>query len=167
MSDFQSLLAAGRDFNDYAQDGLVQEIEATHLYQQKLSAEQLPFAVQQMLASIKGRYSLLVAAEMWCPDCQRNVTAMNLLCQMQPRIEMKIISKARAERGLKDLLGVERIAIPCVAVLDAQHQPIGQFIERPQRVIDGDAATHEAYKRGELLLDTINDLLHIIMPADR
>ncbi|SFM97177.1 Thioredoxin [Izhakiella capsodis] len=167
MNDFQSLLAAGRDYKNYAQDGSVQEINATHLYEQKLNADSLSFSLQQRLASVKGHYSLLVAAEMWCPDCQRNLSAMNLLCQMQPRIDMRIISKARAERALKALMGVERIAIPCVAVLDAQQHLIGQFIEQPQNVINGDEATREAYERGELLSDTINELLHIIMFAER
>ncbi|PIJ51739.1 hypothetical protein BL250_04320 [Erwinia sp. OLTSP20] len=167
MQDFQLLLAAGRDFKQYAQDGLATEIAAVHSFQQRLSAQALPLTTLQQIAAIDKGYSLLVAAEMWCPDCQINLCAMALLCQMQPHIEMKIISKARAERALKMLLGIERIAIPYVLVLDQHQQLAGQFIEQPQTVIKGNQVIREAYRRGEHLHDTLYELLHIISPQQK
>lgn len=162
MADFQALVAAGRNFEQYVSDGLPAEIAAVRGYQQKISAGTLPAWQQQALADLNGGFTLLVAAEMWCPDCQRNVTAMQLLSQLRPEIRLAIISKGRAEKGLKVPLGLTTIPVPTVAVLNEQLELIGQFIERPQRVINGDAATLEAYKRGELLAEVTGDLLQIM-----
>lgn len=165
MTDFSALIEAGLSYQRYVSDGLPQEIAAVNGYREKLISTPLPPEQSSALAALQGSYTLIVAAEMWCPDCQRNVTAMQRLCELQPRIRMVIISKGRAEKGLLAPLALDRIAIPTVAVLDEQQQLIGQFIERPASVRRGDAGTLAAYKRGELLTDVTGDLLEIMQRA--
>lgn len=163
MASYQALFAIGESFEAFTQRGLPEEITAVAHVQERLNAGDAFDAITlQRLQSVSGRYHLLVAAEMWCPDCQLNVAAMHRLQTLQPRIDLSIITKGRAEDELRDRMGLERILIPVVAVLDEHFELIGRFIERPQAVIDGGEAIKPAYRAGRYLQSTLSDLLAII-----
>jgi hypothetical protein len=106
-----------------------------------------------------------VAGEMWCPDCQINVTVMDYLQRAQPNIQLGVITKGRAENELKQRLELERISIPFVLVLNDQFQPVGRFVERPRAVIDGGDAVKPGYRAGGYLESTVQDFLDIFEAA--
>lgn len=125
-------------------------------------------ATLERLTRLKGRYQLLVAAEIWCPDCHINVAVMDFMCKAQPNIELAIISKGRAENDLQNSLGLERILVPVVAILDERYNLIGTFVERPR--IMQEHATGPAmlrYKAGEYMDDTLQDLLDVMEQHER
>lgn len=163
MTIYQELFAIGECFDAFVSNGLPAEITAVKTVQDRLnSAGTISAATLHRLQSVERRYHLLVAGEMWCPDCQLNVTALNHLQHLQPHIDIAIISKARAEHALRERLGLERILIPLVAVLDEQFEPIGHFVERPQDVIAGGEAVKAGYRAGQYLDSTLSDLLTLI-----
>lgn len=162
MPSFQALFAIGERFDAFISRGLPAEIATVQTARERLSAKPLSAAIQQRLQAIEGRYHLLAAAEMWCPDCQLNLTAMDHLHRQQPRIELAIISKSRAEHDLKERLGLERISIPLVLILDEQFALIGRFVEQPHAVIAGGDAIKPDYRAGGYLESTLDDVLAII-----
>lgn len=163
MASYQALFAIGESFEAFIHRGLPDEIAAVERVQQLLSAsDAFDTTTLQRLHAVTGRYHLLVAAEMWCPDCQLNVAAMHRMQALQPRIDLSIITKGRVEDELLDRLELERILIPVVAVLDEGFELIGRFIERPQAVIDGGEAVRPDYRAGRYLQSTLTDLLAII-----
>jgi len=162
MTWYQDLFAIGQTFDAFVEHGLPAEISAVREIQLKLAtADTLTPATRQRLGAVNQRFHLLVAGEMWCPDCQINVTVMDDLQRTQPNIDLAVITKARAEDALKQPLALERISIPFVLVLNDAFEPVGRFVERPQAVIDGGDALKPAYRAGDYLESTVKDLLDI------
>ncbi|SHM50010.1 thioredoxin family protein [Phytopseudomonas punonensis] len=168
MPSYQDLFAIGEPFSAFASRGLPTEIETVQTAEAQLGrADALSANTQQRLAAIKGRYHLLAAGEMWCPDCQLNLAAMAHLQRLQPKVSLAIISKARAEHALKTRLELERISIPLVLVLNEEFELIGRFVEQPQAVVDGGEAIQADYRAGRYLESTIDDLLAIIETQEK
>ncbi|OLU16864.1 thioredoxin family protein [Pseudomonas sp. PA1(2017)] len=163
MPSYQDLIAIGERFEAFASRGLPAEIETVRTAQALLvRADALSADMHRRLVAIQGRYYLLAAGEMWCPDCQLNLAAMDHLQRLQPKVSLAIISKARAEHALKTLLSLERISIPLVLVLDDKFELIGRFVEQPQAVVDGGEAVKADYRAGRYLQSTLAELLTII-----
>lgn len=137
MASYAELFDIGEDFAAFVGHGLATEQGAVARFRQKLESNGLPSALTERLQRIERRYRLLVAGEMWCPDCQINLAALDFAQRLQPNIELAIISKGRAEDDLRQRLALERIAIPLVLVLDEEFNLLGRFVERPQAVLDG------------------------------
>lgn len=167
MASYEELFAIGEGFDAFVAHGLPDEIAGVRKVQQQLakpgsiSAETL-----RRIQAIEGHYRLLIAGEMWCPDCQINVTVMDHLQSLQPRVELAVITKGRAEDDLRERMALDRILIPVVLVLDGNFQPVGRFIERPLEVMAGGDALKPAYRAGEYLESTLRDLLDLFEKAE-
>lgn len=167
MASYEELFAIGEGFDAFVAHGLPAEIAGVRKVQQQLaepgsiSAETL-----RRIQGIEGHYRLLIAGEMWCPDCQINVTVMDHLQRLQPRVELAVITKGRAEDDLRERMALDRILIPVVLVLDSSFQPVGRFIERPLEVVAGGDALKPAYRAGEYLESTLRDLLDLFEKAE-
>jgi len=161
MIDYRELFSAGAGFEAFARTGLAGEVAAVKAARAKLAAE-VTDELKERVKQIQGEYYLLTAAELWCPDCQRNVTAMQFISELQPTVSQAIISKSRAERSLLPALALDKVRIPFTVVLNARFEQIGTFVERPQKVVNGGEAELQAYREGELLHETVEDILAII-----
>ncbi|WP_152224198.1 thioredoxin family protein [Pseudomonas sp. SCB32] len=167
MASYEELFSIGEGFAAFVAHGLPDEIAGVHAVQARLAtADAVSAATRQRMQAVSRRYHLLVAGEMWCPDCQINVTVMDFLQRTQPRIDLAVITKGRAEDDLRERLALERIPIPVVAVLDERFELVGRFIERPQVVVAGGDALKPDYRAGQYLEDTLTDLLDIIEAAE-
>ncbi len=151
MASYAELFDIGEDFAAFVGHGPATEQGAVARFRQKLESNGLPSALTERLQRIERRYRLLVAGEMWCPDCQINLAALDFAQRLQPNIELAIISKGRAEDDLRQRLALERILIPLVLVLDEEFNLLGRFVERPQAVLDGGPQALAAYKAGDYL----------------
>lgn len=160
MTNFKELFKAGVGFEHFATSGLADETDAVAAAHARLTS--LPEALKEEVRTVQGHYYLLTAAELWCPDCQRNVTAMQFLSELQPTIQQAIISKSRAERSLMQALKLDKVPVPLTAILNADFELIGTFVERPQIVINGDEAVLQRYRQSELLGETVKDILAVI-----
>ncbi|MFG1172593.1 thioredoxin family protein [Erwiniaceae bacterium CAU 1747] len=163
MADFNTLIALGVDYPQFVSQGNDEQIQ--HLLREQAKTERTSFLTAALNAEIQGldgSYTLLVAAEMWCPDCLRNVPAFQALCRLAPNINMRIITRDQATSLFRQQFGVEKVSIPFAAILDSDLNPIGTFIERPQSVLNGDEQTLLAYKQGERLADTVEDIVAVI-----
>lgn len=167
MATYRELFDIGQSYTEFVGSGLPAETAAAAAIAQRLEDQGPAAPLLQRIEQIERRYHLLVVGEMWCPDCQINVTVLDDLCRRQPRIDLAVITKGRAEDDLKTRLGLERIAIPLVVVLDKAFEPAGLFIERPRLVREGDEAVLRAYKAGEHLDATLVDVLELIEQAEQ
>jgi hypothetical protein len=161
MASYETLFQIGDTFEAFVCRGLDTEKEAVERFSRRLSMN-LTCPTVERLEQVQARYHLLIAGELWCPDCQLNITALKTLNRLQPRIDMAIISKARAEHDLKDRLQLERIAIPLVLVLDENFELLGTFVEQPTSVIDRGESARDDYRNGRYLEETITEVLAII-----
>jgi hypothetical protein len=167
MASYDELFAIGEGFDAFVSHGLPAEITAVQSVQRQLAEPgALSAATRRRAQAVEGRYHLLVAGEMWCPDCQINVTVLDYLQHTQPRIQVAVISKGRAEDDLRERLELDRIPIPVVLVLDAEFRLVGRFIERPQEVIAGGDAVKPDYRAGRYLESTLRDFLTIFEAAE-
>jgi hypothetical protein len=165
MNPFETLFTLGKTTAEFIATGTPEQIADLQRWQTLLESQHE--AVERALAPVQtltGRFRLLVAAEMWCPDCHRNIPPMALLCQRLPNVELAIITRDEA-LPFTALLGIEKVKIPLAVVLDADFAPLGTFVERPASVVNGDEQRLEAYRRGELLTETLSDITAILAAA--
>ncbi|MFR0692894.1 thioredoxin family protein [Enterobacterales bacterium AE_CKDN230030158-1A_HGKHYDSX7] len=167
MASYEELFSIGEGFDAFVAHGLPGEIAGVRKVQQQLAEPGTISAdTLRRIQAVQGRYRLLIAGEMWCPDCQINVTVMDHLQRLQPRVELAVITKGRAEDDLRERMELDRILIPVVLVLDGDFQPVGRFIERPRDVVAGGDALKPAYRAGEYLESTLRDLLELFEQAE-
>ncbi|MDW3715651.1 MULTISPECIES: thioredoxin family protein [Pseudomonas] len=167
MASYQQLFEIGQGFADFLRSGLPGERDAANVVVQKLATPgSIGPAALARLQRLERRYHLLVAGEMWCPDCQINVAVLDFICRTQPLVDLAVITKGRAEDDLKARLGLDKVSIPLVVVLDAAFEPVGLFVERPQAVIGAGEAVLRDYKAGQYLEATVEDLLALLEAAE-
>ncbi|WP_440465958.1 thioredoxin family protein [Pseudomonas sp. YH-1] len=167
MASYEELFSIGEGFDAFVAHGLAGEIAGVRKVQQLLAEPGTISAdTLRRIQGVEGHYRLLIAGEMWCPDCQINVTVMDHLQRLQPRVELAVITKGRAEDDLRERMELDRILIPVVLALDGDFQPVGRFIERPQDVVAGGDALKPAYRAGEYLESTLRDLLDLFEKAE-
>ncbi|BBB31197.1 thioredoxin family protein [Neptunomonas japonica] len=163
MKSYKALFELGDNFHTYVGRGTPQERQAVAKISALLEVPQtLPQATLDALSEVTERYYLLVAGEMWCPDCQINITALNKMCELQPKIQMAVISKGRAEDEIMESLGLDKILIPVVAILDRSFQVVGRFVEKPVSVSNPEERIQQAYSEGEYLSETLCEVLEQI-----
>ncbi|EQM67765.1 thioredoxin family protein [Pseudomonas tohonis] len=168
MASYQQLFDIGQGFADFLRSGLPTERDAANSVVQKLATPGcIAPAALTRLQRIERRYHLLVVGEMWCPDCQINVSVLDFICRSQPLIDLAVITKGRAEDDLKARLNLNRVSIPLVVVLDAAFEPVGLFVERPQAVIGAGDEVLRDYKAGLYLEATVDDLLALLEQAEQ
>lgn len=163
MTVYQDLFSIGEAFDTFVGRGLPAEIATVRRIQQQLAeTNALSPATLERLRAVSGRVHLLAAGEMWCPDCQINLTVLDHLQRVQPNIALAVITKSRAEQVLKAPLALERISIPFVLVLDEAFHVLGRFVESPQAVVSGGDAVKADYRAGRFLENTVLDVLAIL-----
>ncbi len=86
MASYAELFDIGEDFAAFVGHGLATEQGAVARFRQKLESNGLPSALTERLQRIERRYRLLVAGEMWCPDCQINLAALDFAQRLQPNM---------------------------------------------------------------------------------
>ena len=81
MQDFNVLLEAASDYNEFVGSGAEEDRNALRHFE-GLANEALPDDVISKLSQLPGSYSILVAAEMWCPDCQKKLACNPCHCRV-------------------------------------------------------------------------------------
>ncbi|MDH2435439.1 thioredoxin family protein [Pokkaliibacter sp. MBI-7] len=169
MATFQQLFDIGQDFASFVRGGLASEQAAVDALVSKVGQPgTISAATLQRIDALTGRYHLLIAGEMWCPDCHVNITALQYLCKAQPRVSLSIITKGRAEDDLKKRLGLEKVSIPLVMVLNEQFEPLGLFIEQPRVVVEQwSEQTKADYRQGHYMEATLNEVLALMAAGEK
>jgi alkyl hydroperoxide reductase subunit AhpF len=163
MMTYRELFENGDNYHTYVGRGTQQEQQAVAKVVKCLEGEDcLSRVALDRIKSIKSICYLLVSGEMWCHDCHINITAMNKLCELQPKIKLSVISKGRAEDEIMERLGLDEILIPVVAVMNSEYEVIGQFIERPHSIanFNDNETVKDDYAQGKYLEATILEIIN-------
>ncbi len=120
--------------------------------------------VIKQIASIDKEINFLVSGEIWCPDFQINITVLKKFCDINPKLNISVITMARGKKFLAPILGIENFKGPTVVVLDENFNIIGSFEERPSAVkaFDNFDEIKLDYLKGKYILDSVNDFLNIM-----
>lgn len=159
---FKALFDQGIEFKTYVAQGSEEEIQAVGKTAESVGHQLTP-ALASAISSVSQGVNILIAGETWCPDCQLNITAVSAMAQLQPNINISIISRDFAENNLLGQLDISQVKIPLMVILDQYYQPKGLFVEQPNTVkTSDDDALKAAYNEGKCLNDTIIEVLDII-----
>lgn len=166
MKDFKELLETASDYNEFVGSGSEEDRNALRHFE-VLANKALPDDVISKLSQLPGSYSILVAAEMWCPDCHKNLPVIHAVAASAPAIRLGIVTRNKAEAVFKAHFGVEKVKIPFAVILDENATPLGQFIERPENATGKNGEVIESYKNGELLAETAREVTSIFQENRR
>lgn len=127
--------------------------------------------IVQKIEKIKSPIYILAFAEIWCPDCMINVPALQKLKELSPLIDFRILPREGNEEYLNDYKLGGKAKIPTFIVMDKDFEELGSFIEHPKALRDvlnkGSeievVVARRKYRRGELVSETLRELLNIIL----
>ncbi|MEG2787260.1 MAG: thioredoxin family protein [Romboutsia sp.] len=120
--------------------------------------------------SIEKKINILGFSELWCPDCQINLTVIDYLTKLNPNIKLRLQTREGNEEVIKAHSDDGKIKIPIFIYLDSNFEKIGSFIELPSNVREVDISdnqvekikTKKLYRKGSYMEQTILDFLKII-----
>jgi len=122
------------------------------------------------IKSITKQINILAFAEIWCPDCQINLPAIDAISKNNNNIQFKIVPRDGNESYLEKHKVDGKAKIPTFIIMDENFNEIGAFIEIPSIVKDvinrGNQVelivTKREYRNGKYVSNTIEDILDII-----
>ncbi|MGL5756878.1 MAG: thioredoxin family protein [Paraclostridium sp.] len=122
------------------------------------------------IKSIEKEINILGFSELWCPDCQINLTVIDYLTKLNPNIKLRLQTREGNEEIIKTHSDDGKIKIPIFIYLDSNFKKIGSFIELPSNVRTIDMADNQVekikikklYRKGSYMEQTIIDFLEII-----
>lgn len=158
---FEELFLCGQDHETYVETGTMEERERIP---KNYSRIELDGDLKKRIGRISKKIYFLCVGEMWCPDCQLNLTVIKKMCQINPNFEMSVITRGRGQKFLSEALELEEVKIPTVVVLDENYNKLGVFLERPEAVKDIERFEEIKmdYLKGKYLSSTAIDLMKII-----
>jgi thiol-disulfide isomerase/thioredoxin len=126
--------------------------------------------VLNKIKSITKKVKILAFAELWCPDCQINLPAVNAMTENNNIIEFKIVPREGNENFIEKYKLDGKVKIPTLIIMDEDFNEIGSFIEVPQIVRDvvnrGNQVeiivAKREYRNGKYITNTIEEVLDII-----
>ncbi len=162
---YQELFECGENYHQYLGRGTRNEILEVSKVADLLNTDlQINQEALDQLLSISKPVKLLVAAEMWCPFCQLQLSVLNKICEINSLFKMSIITKGRAEDEIKSRLEIDEVLIPVVVILDERFEMVDFYSECPS----GSCPSYEYEniksdcKLGGYLNRTVTDLIKAI-----
>ena len=126
--------------------------------------------LQEKIQTIDEPIHVLVFAEIWCPDCMINVSILQRLADINPHIQISIVSKEGNEEYIEKINPGGKPRVPTFVFLNKDFELFGVFIERPKALKEIEKRGKQAeilvakrkYKKGEFSKETIQEILDIV-----
>lgn len=159
--DIKTLYFAGMNFDAFMGTGIKSERDRIpkNYSRIEMSQEQI-----EKIKSIEKKVYFLVSGEPWCMDFQLNVTVLKKICELNEKFDMTVITKARGEKFLKPILGIDDFKVPFIVPLSENFEICGEtFMERPKEVKDHIYENIKMdYLKGKYLNSTVQDLIEML-----
>lgn len=164
----KNLFETGYDFQQEFNQSDIAHREKAEEYRNNM---QITEETIEKIKSIEKEIYILGFSELWCPDCQINLTVMDYITKLNPNIKLKLQSREVNEEIIKKHTDDGKVKIPLFIYLDDNFEKIGSFIELPsnvRNVEDSDnqverIKTKKEYRKGnymeQTILDFINDII--------
>ena len=128
---FKELFEVGQTFENYTEAATQGEKDRIP---KNYSRIELPVDLIDEVKKIQDKVYILASAEMWCPDCQLNITVAKKITEINDNIKLSVISLGRGRRYLTPLLNLEEFKIPTMVILDKNFNRTGLFLEQPETI---------------------------------
>lgn len=158
----EELFEAGQDHKEYILNGRKEEIQNISINYQKIDFTQ---GILEKIENLDKTIHLLAIGEMFCPDCQINLTVAHRITELNEKVTLKVISRREAAEALEFLnIQHHELRIPTILVLDKDFKELGRFVERPEYVKSNNIIVKDkfSYYRGEYMNHTALELLDFI-----
>lgn len=124
----------------------------------------------EQVKNINKEVNILGFSELWCADCQINASVMNYLTQLNPNINLKLVSLKGNEEIIKQHSDDGNVKIPIFLMLDENYEKVGDFIEVPSNVRKVEHLEDQVqrilikkeYRKGKYMEQTVLDFLDAI-----
>ena len=158
---FEELFDCGVNYETYVGTGTKEERARIPKNYSRVNFEDF---FSEKIAGISKKVNFLCVGEIWCPDCQLNLTVIKKMCELNPQMEISVITRGRGQKFLSEALELEEVKIPTVVILDENYEKIGVFLEQPEVVKESENYDEIEldYLKGRYLTDTAKDLIKII-----
>lgn len=158
---FKEFFEVGQDFDSYIKLGSQDERDRIPKNYSRIN---LPIDLVEEIKEVKDRIYILASGEMWCPDCQLNITVAKKLTEINENIKLSIISLGRGQKYLASILDLEKFKIPTMVILDENFNQLGLFLERPKTMekLEKTDENELFYLKGNFLIDTARELVQLI-----
>ena len=122
------------------------------------------------IKSINTPIYILGFSELWCPDCQINLTVIDYLTKLNPNIKLRLHKRLGNEDLIKQHSDDGKVKIPLFIYLNENFEKIGVFTELPSNVkaIENSEnqveriVTKREYRKGSYMEQTIIDFINEI-----
>lgn len=158
---FEELFDCGVNYETYVGTGTKEERARIPKNYSRVNFED---SLSEKIAGISKKVNFLCVGEIWCPDCQLNLGVIKKMCELNPQMEISVITRGRGQKFLSEALELEEVKIPTVVILDENYEKIGVFLEQPEVVKESENYDEIEldYLKGRYLTDTAKDLIKII-----
>lgn len=158
---FKELFEVGQTFENYIEVATQSERERIP---KNYSRIELPVDLINEVQEVQDQVYILASGEMWCPDCQLNITVAKKLTEINDNIKLSIISMGRGRKYLMPLLNLDEFKIPTMVILDKNFNQLGLFLEQPKNAkkLEENAENELFYLKGNFLTDTARELVQLI-----
>ncbi|UUV17525.1 thioredoxin family protein [Fusobacteria bacterium ZRK30] len=155
---FKELFEVGQTFENYIEVATQSERDRIPKNHSRI---ELPMDLIEEIKEVKEEIYILASGEMWCPDCQLNITVAKKLTEINDNIKLSIISMGRGRTYLMPLLNLEEFKIPTMVILDKNFNQLGLFLERPKNTkkLEENAENELFYLKGNFLTDAARELI--------
>lgn len=89
----------------------------------------------EKIKKLDKNYKFLLSAESWCPYVRATVPVLVKMTELNPKIELKIITEGRGFKYLREKLKIseELYVIPTLAILDENYEFVTRYVGRPAK----------------------------------
>lgn len=89
----------------------------------------------EKIKSFDKKYKFLLSAESWCPYVRATVPVLVKMTELNPNIELRIITEGRGFKYLREKLNIseELYVVPTLAILDENFEFVTRYVGRPAK----------------------------------
>lgn len=135
----------------------------------QLSQDAVTDELRERIMSVSSA-RFVVFAEVWCPDCMINVSVLEAIRQINPKIEYTVVPRTGLEDVLAGITPDNSIKIPTFAAVDEAWNVTGVFLEKPQIVRDVENGEDQVkrivvkkdYRKGKYILDAMEEIVGLL-----
>lgn len=157
----EELYEVGENFESFVGNGTKNERAR---FPKNYSRIDINREIVERVGAIDKAIKFLCVGEVWCPDCQLNLTVIKKMMEINSKLDMSIITLGRGRKFLREKLEIEELKVPTVVVLDGEYNILGTFVEAPEsfKVLPETDENELKYMKGGHLINTINEFCEII-----
>ncbi|WP_142414510.1 thioredoxin family protein [Hathewaya massiliensis] len=122
------------------------------------------------IAKIEEDINILIAAEVWCPDCVLNVPGALYISKLNPKVKLSFIKREGNEESLQEFAIDGKVKIPTFIVMDKDFKLKGTLVERPKNIKEVENQDDQVkrivemkkYRSAEYIDKVVEELMDII-----